>query len=304
MASEQGRFYDRNGKAENVGIADARKRLLYPSVTFITKSYRNWGLEKYRDRQMLMAGATTPYLDGENDKDFAKRVLEAADEHREEAANRGTAMHGEIARLIETGVAEPSIDNVVLPTQVAAWIIDNLSVGGDPRPRTSELALIDTFQGYAGTTDYWGMYRNKKGEDVWAIIDFKTQGVKVYEYIEKRTLKSGEVREYLRTRKSVEWYDSWGWQLAGYDSAAMVSPEANRLGAPRAWVSVAINTNPDHPDYVDENYPGLWIKEWKPEVIRYGHEVLAALTKGWYLTNRFPVIGSTERAKAIAARGA
>ena len=200
----------------------------------------------------------------------------------------------------------------LVPEQVRDWIKDNLDLA--PNAAT-ELTVVDQRHGFAGTTDYWG----RVGEWGVGILDFKTQGVKVYEYIEKRTLKSGEEREYHRTRKTPSWHDKWPRQLAGY--AMALGDEMFRAAAENKWdddlmdhralkflgrempgvfVSVVINTNEDHPSYQGPDYPGMWTRKWNPKVIAHGHDVMEEVARLFYTINKFPRPGSEERAKLAA----
>ena len=302
-ATEKGRWYDYRGRLVECGAAEAREKLHFPSVSTITGAFRNFGLEKYRDEQMILAGSTEPRLPDDNDESFTKRVLAAADEHRNEAAERGTRQHAGYQRFIETGRRDPAA-----PTQVQDWIETHLATGvGPPAKKTAivniERAMVNTELGYAGTTDYWGPYYDKDGNGKVAIVDFKTQGVKVYTYTEKRKLKSGIVKEYQRTRKSVNWIPKWWWQLAAYKAAAERYARRLQIPPPVVCVSVAINTNTEHPGYESAEFPGMWAREWPAAQIDRGVAIVKALTVAWYLANNFPLPGSEQRAEQLEKLG-
>ena len=290
--AEKGRFYNHKGEVVECGTREARENLYFPSVTAITGSYRDYGLELYHNEQMILAGATTPMLDGEDDKAFSTRVIETANEHRREAMERGTVMHGGAERFIETGVPDDKA-----PRELMDWIEQHLLIGPGESQRSTELAIINHAVGYAGTTDYWGLYRDDEGECI-AVVDFKTQGVQCTERVERRKLKSGEVREYQRTVKSVKWVVNYAWQLAAYGAAAALRSDDMKIPPPEKFVSVVINTNTEHVDYKSWDYPMVKDRVWAPEKIERGARIMETLTRGWYLINDWPLIGSAERAAA------
>ena len=308
MTSEAGRWYTADGVlVEEASLKEARARLLYPSVTQLQYELSTpYSLQQYMNRQLILAGSTSPWKDGETDETFSARVLEESREHANDAAAVGTRMHAGINKMLRGEDHEG-----LVPEQVRDWIEDNLDLV--PNAAT-ELTVVDQRHGFAGTTDYWG----RVGEWGTGIVDFKTQGVKVYKYTEKRTLKSGEVREYERERKTPSWHDKWPRQLAAYATALGDEmfradrieelmgdslPENHRarkfIGRemPGVCVSLVINTNEDHPNYQGPDHPGVWIRKWKREVIDHSQDVMEEVARLFYLINKFPRPGSEKRAK-------
>lgn len=110
--SEAGHWYDsktgeprytivgKNGKERPTTLRDARKLNLVPSVTTITRVMDKPGLTRYLQRQMFDATATTARREGEADNDYFTRCLAWANEHKEKAAARGTALHGDVEKYL------------------------------------------------------------------------------------------------------------------------------------------------------------------------------------------------------------
>ena len=133
-----------------------------------------------------------------------------------------------------------------------------------------------------GTTDYLGVVQDRLG-----IVDFKTQNVKV-------TTKNSPPT----------YYESWPWQLAGY--ALAITDYYHRMGAhlypdahvalPERFVSVVINTNPEHPKWAQGSV-GVWSRVWKYADIKRGAEIIKQLASLWYTVNKVPAPGTPERAE-------
>ena len=110
--AESGRYYTKDGElvthtkdGKKVGLAEARKRLLYPSVTTILKTLAEpLGLKLWRERNLVLAGATTPRHPDEDDGVFTKRVVQEAYEEGEMAAQFGTEMHAAIRDMLKGGI--------------------------------------------------------------------------------------------------------------------------------------------------------------------------------------------------------
>jgi hypothetical protein len=107
FATESGHWYSKNGdpcytiKGANgqerpTTLRDARKLGLLPSVTEIIKSAAKPALERWKERQVMLAALTLPRLPGEPDDSFCDRVIADSREQARKAAERGTALHAAI----------------------------------------------------------------------------------------------------------------------------------------------------------------------------------------------------------------
>ena len=246
MATERGHWYTADGKlVEDADLRMAKKQLLYPSVTTLTKQLaESPGLRNWRERQMVISGATNPWRPEETDAEFSARVIEEAYHEGAEAAERGKGIHSAIQRRLQDRAPDPD-NKWKVPDDLAEWMDTHLARAPDC---DSELSLTSTKLGFAGTTDYWGPYlgdaavadsliMDKFTPSV--VVDFKTQGVKHYTTKYKRTLRSGIEKEYTRVVKSPSWYDSWPIQLAGYGAILMdkVVDPIKHVIAPEKFVS-------------------------------------------------------------------
>lgn len=104
-ASEGGHFYDRDGtpryevpRAKGGGmrkatLADARKFGWYPGVTTIIGCAASPGLERYKERQVLMAALTLPRDVEWSEEMLSAKIMADAGEHAKKAREWGTAFH-------------------------------------------------------------------------------------------------------------------------------------------------------------------------------------------------------------------
>ena len=268
MANESGRWYrDDGGKATLVEatLSEAKKNGYYPSVTSLLNTLaESYGLRTWREKQMVVAGATAPRLDGETDDQFSDRVRAEAYHEGDDAAERGKAVHLAIHKYLSNEDNSPAD----LPADLRGWMDINLYRG----TCETELSVLSRRFGFAGTADYSGRY----GKSGIAVVDFKTQRVRA-----------------RGNRKSPEWYDRWLLQLVAYgsaieDRARMIGAADRGLGVPDSFVSVVINTNPDHPDYEGDDSPGYWVRKWSPDMVVYGRRVIEALCDTFYAVNDRP----------------
>ena len=168
-------------------LADARKLGLYPSVTNILNVISKPELTAWLQEQAILASLTLPRIDGESQDDFAKRAVKDAEEYRDKAAGFGTAFHAGAEALSnriginQSDPVKPWLD------KYKEWMDDNIS-----SVVWSELRLVSTAHGYAGTAD---MLAHHKDHGL-VLVDIKTQGIK--------------------PGKKPEPYKSWLYQLAAY----------------------------------------------------------------------------------------
>jgi hypothetical protein len=114
MASESGHWYAKdgtpmytiigaNGNERNTTLRDAKKLGLVPSVTEILKVAAKPGLERWKQKQILMAALTLPKIEGESLDDFAERVETDSQEQASKARDKGVQIHSSIESGFEKG---------------------------------------------------------------------------------------------------------------------------------------------------------------------------------------------------------
>jgi hypothetical protein len=112
VASEAGHWYDaktgeprytvkaKDGTDRPTTLRDARKYGYVPSVTTITRIMAAPGLDTWKQRQVLMAALTLTRTDGEPDDAWIGRIMEDSKAQTKAAAERGTALHGDVERYL------------------------------------------------------------------------------------------------------------------------------------------------------------------------------------------------------------
>ena len=128
FATEAGHWYKADGtpcytmEGKNgprpTTLRDARKLILYPSVTKIIKEAAAPGLESWKRKNLLLAAMTLPRLPDEDPDNFIKRVAIDAEAQASKARDRGTQIHAEI----ETALGGGEISEFALP--VLRWLRD------------------------------------------------------------------------------------------------------------------------------------------------------------------------------------
>lgn len=112
VPTEAGRWYNRDGSPcheveaksgslRPATLRDARKLNLVPSVTTVMKLLDRPALNIWIQDQMILAALTLPRHENELDEEFLTRVRLDAKEKSKKAAERGTALHGDIERAIQ-----------------------------------------------------------------------------------------------------------------------------------------------------------------------------------------------------------
>jgi hypothetical protein len=156
----------KNGNFRNTTVADARKMLLYPSVTSILSILDKPQLTNWKIEQAIMACLTLPKEENETLEDYAKRVVKDSKESTGKAAEHGTKMHTEMENIL-LGRAV-SNDETLAPyiETFKKWTEENIE-----KTYWCEKALVGA--GYAGRCD---AYVKLKGIGD-AIIDLKNRKV-------------------------------------------------------------------------------------------------------------------------------
>jgi len=170
-------------------LRDARKKMLFPSVTSVLSLWPKPALDNYKIEQAVLAALTLPPLPLETPDTLAKRVILDAEEHRKSAALFGRKLHS----VCEKVSGRQSLEAIVPPDPIYAFI-PNIELWFEEnilRVLSTERVVVSLEHGYAGTYDllavtkHWGT----------ALIDFKTQGVK---------------------KGDAKFYETWDFQLAAY----------------------------------------------------------------------------------------
>jgi hypothetical protein len=219
----------KNGKERKTTIRDARKNGWMPSVTTVLRILAKPALDKWKFRQITDVAYKSPADPKEFPDTFNERIVEAAFEQVDNAADTGTLIHAGI----EAHYKEQEFDytqEIELPETMATvadyvqmtsdWVMSNDVVIED-----CEVRLVNKELGYAGLTD---AVINRNGKH--GILDFKTRKTspkyKVTPYDEQPTqiaayhmAKFGEITDdavgcnlYLSTtelgRVEACWYDA------------------------------------------------------------------------------------------------
>lgn len=83
----------KNGKERPTTLRDARSIGLVPSVTTIMKEAAKFGLEKWKQEQVLLAALTLPRIEGETEQEYVDRIIEDSKQQAIQAAERGKQIH-------------------------------------------------------------------------------------------------------------------------------------------------------------------------------------------------------------------
>ena len=90
----------KNGNFRNTTVADARKMLLYPSVTSILSILDKPQLTNWKIEMAIIASLTLPKEEGETLEEYAKRVVRDSKESTSKAAEHGTLMHEQMEHVL------------------------------------------------------------------------------------------------------------------------------------------------------------------------------------------------------------
>jgi len=177
--SKSQHWYDRDGKAvfevpkakgggtRPTTIADARKLGLYPSVTTVLSVLAKPQLVDWQLGQVAGKAYTNPPQDGESQEDYARRIISASQEQVGEAADLGTQIHAALEAHFKGEAVPDGYDAYVYPV---SCLIEKEGITF----REHELRLVNTNDGYAGTTD--AVFTDSIGFN--GILDFKSRKTK------------------------------------------------------------------------------------------------------------------------------
>jgi len=156
----------KNGKFRNTTVADARKMLLYPSVTSILSILDKPQLTSWKIEQAIMSSLTLPKEENETLEDYSRRVVKDSKESTTKAAQHGTLMHEEAENIL---MGRDTTTDPILQPYIATfkkWAEENVE-----KTYWCEKALVGA--GYAGRCDAYVKLRGV-GD---AIVDLKNRKV-------------------------------------------------------------------------------------------------------------------------------
>lgn len=165
-ASESGHFYDRDGNQIDTidgKVPDFRNKLvrkhnLAPGVTSCMQMKASPALMVYAVDQALDAALTDPGTrEGETGAQWKKRVKEQADQHRNDAASEGTAIHAAIEQHYRGESFDPRLAKHV---ESVRTLLDNIAPGEVWLPEKSVISPLGVGSKIDLHSDKW-------------IIDFK-----------------------------------------------------------------------------------------------------------------------------------
>lgn len=100
VAQENSHYYTLAGEPVHGTLREARKAQALPSVTNILGVLAKPGLDAWKQETAILQSLTLPRLDGEQDPDFAKRVVASSKTELQAAADRGTYVHALFEKAI------------------------------------------------------------------------------------------------------------------------------------------------------------------------------------------------------------
>lgn len=158
-------------------ITDAREQNLFPSVSTITKILAVPGLERWAQEQVAIACFSNPPHPGEEQDGYVKAMVEKSKEGLDQAASTGTVIHAALEaamRGTKGDVATVKIDHMEYHIDEFVVPVLNLIEEHAFRVISAETVLVNSTEGYAGTTDL--IVETKDGKP--GIIDFKSKRTK------------------------------------------------------------------------------------------------------------------------------
>lgn len=192
-----GHFYKRDGSPmfevpkkkgdgmRSTTIKDCRELGLYPSVTTIFQGVLvKPELDKWKQKQVLLAALTLPRVPGETEDEYCERIIRDAFQQVGDAADLGSAVHQAIEDHFNGFRFQPSLRPYV--DLVEQWAKDN-----EVEFLKHEVRLVNSVIGYAGTTDAIALVKGQ-----YTIIDFKTRKTRPEYKIEPWSTEPMQIAAY------------------------------------------------------------------------------------------------------------
>ncbi len=242
-------WYTKDGEtSHDSDLRDARKRLLYTSVTSVDKDmFTNPALDRYKAEQLTKAAFENPRQPHEDIDDYSQRIYLVSLEHAKAAANKGVAIHTAIDGIYE--IAPPEIEPFIAGTR--KWFNENIvSIV------SSEKVVLDHDISVAGRMDKRVIHR-KYGL---CTLDYKSQGIKT---VKGKKNKPG-------------FYDSFARQLAFYAAG-----EAKSEGSyPKLDTCISLVIDSIDPSAPYENV-------WTHDEILSAYQDFVIAAWGWHKKRNF-----------------
>jgi len=176
-----------------VGLRDARRLGLLPSVTSILKVVARPALETWKQNQAVLSALTLPRKPGESDDDFAGRVVKDSKREGIEAAAFGGRLHEAIESVVgehdlpaDLADLAPHMDPFRTWWKAQRWTVSSV-----------ESSFANVEEGYGGRVDLVCRVPDfVLDRYVQAVVDWKTKATK--------------------PGQSIRHWDEFGVQLAAY----------------------------------------------------------------------------------------
>ena len=228
VPEQSSHWYSQSGEPRyGATLREARKEQLLPSpTTILGLTVKSPGLETWKQEQLLISALSLPRNMGEDDGDFAKRVIADSKVATKSAAELGTRVHDGIESILSRKPFDKGIPQLAL---FSSWAEDNIESHD-----WSERVQVNLSIGVAGRADALVRFKGDAAKLVGTgpvLVDWKTQKM-------KKNAKGLYVPAF---------YEKWILQLAFYSYCELVPPPV---------VSVVINTSEANPPVIK-----LWSNE-------------------------------------------
>jgi hypothetical protein len=245
-------WYTREGEASHDSdLRDARKSLMYPSVTTVDKDvFKNDFLDRWKMNQLVIAAAGYPRQLHESEESYANRIYELSMDKAKTAANFGKEVHDAIEHFPQ----------LPLNSSLIPWI-NKFGTWFDSYVESiinREGVLVDHDLGVAGRYDTVAL-RKRDGRTI--VLHYPTQDVKKND----------------KGKKKPVFYESWPRQLSFYSVVHAKKQGTFPADIPDC-VSVIIDSNePDDP----------FVKEWTKEEIIDSYHTFTVGAWLWFRKRNF-----------------
>lgn len=200
------------GGMRSVTVKDARKMGLVPSCTTILGILAKPELDRWKQNQVLLAALTLPKKPEESEEIWCERIIEDAFKQVDDAANLGTSIHAAIEAYFQGQRYDRSLQLYV--DLVKGWVEKHKITF-----IKHELKLVDTADGWAGTTDclftmegkpgtYIGDFKSRKSKPEYPMKPWSTEPMQIAAYAHNQGAIGG-VNIYLSTTEPGRMEDCW-----------------------------------------------------------------------------------------------
>jgi hypothetical protein len=252
--AESSHYYLPDGSPLHGDLRQARKAGAYPSPTTALGSVlARPGLDNWKQESAILQSLTLPRIDGEEDAQFARRVVGATRDDLQAAADRGTYVHT-LAEHAVTGKTPADLKAEFEPHFAALQVFSKFV----RKVHHMEDVVVNHAEGYAGRVDLicdWG----DKVQTTVEVVDFKTRKFK------KLGTPVPDMPGFASADDphKVDSYETDLIQLAAYAYAVFDEPVAAR--------SV----------YIEPKSGAIAYKLWAPEQVESAFEVFKHVLAIW-----------------------